>query len=52
MQPIIGFCGIIYKNITVVNNKKTNTEEIIPEIKLKEELLAPIVAGDIIGTIK
>ena len=43
---------LIDKSITVVNNKSINMNDIIPEIKLKEELLAPIFKDDVIGTIK
>ena len=31
---------------------KTKTNEIIPEIKLNENLFAPIAKGDVVGTIK
>ena len=43
---------IIEDTITVFNNVKTKTNEIIPEIKLNENLLAPITKGDVVGTIK
>lgn len=43
---------LIQDSITVINNKETDTEGILPEIKLNENLLAPIQAGDTIGTIK
>ena len=31
---------------------KTNTNEIMPEIKLNETILAPIAKGEVVGTIK
>lgn len=43
---------LIQDSITVINNKKTDTESIIPEIKLNENLMAPIAKGDIVGTIQ
>lgn len=43
---------IIDESITVINNKSIDVNQIIPEIKLKEELLAPIKSGEVIGTIK
>ncbi len=43
---------IIDESITVINNKSIDVNQIIPEIKLKEELVAPIKAGEEIGTIK
>ena len=43
---------IIQDTITVFNNVKTKTNEIIPEIKLNENLFAPIAKGDVVGTIK
>lgn len=43
---------IIQDTITVFNNVKTKTNEIIPEIKLNENLSAPIAKGDVVGTIK
>lgn len=43
---------LIDESITVINNKSLDVNQIIPEIKLKDELLAPINAGDEIGTIK
>lgn len=43
---------IIDDSITVINNKSIDVNQIIPEIKLKEELIAPIKAGEEIGTIK
>lgn len=43
---------IIDESITVVNNKSIDMNEVIPEIKLKEEIIAPINSGDILGTIK
>ena len=43
---------LIKDDITVVNNKSTDINSISPEIQLKENLVAPISKGDIIGTIK
>ena len=43
---------IIDENITVVNNKSINMNDVIPEIKLVENIEAPIAAGQKIGTIK
>lgn len=43
---------LIDESITVINNKEINMNDIIPEIKLKEEILAPINEGDNLGTIK
>lgn len=43
---------LIDESITVINNKSIDVNQIIPEIKLKEELLAPIKSGEKIGTIK
>lgn len=43
---------LIEDSITVINNKSIDVNQIIPEIKLKEELLAPIKCGEEIGTIK
>lgn len=43
---------LIDESITVINNKSIDVDQIIPEIKLKEELLAPIKSGEEIGTIK
>ena len=43
---------LIDESITVVNNKSINMNDIIPDIKYKSELLAPISKGDVIGTIK
>ena len=43
---------VIQDTITVFNNVKTNTNEIMPEIKLNETILAPITKGEVIGTIK
>lgn len=42
----------IQDSITVVNNKKINATEALPEISLKENLLAPIQKDDVVGTIK
>lgn len=43
---------VIDRSITVINNKSLNMEDVIPEIKYQEELIAPIKAGTVIGTIK
>lgn len=43
---------LIEDSITVVNHKDTKTTDILPDIKLNENLLAPITSGQIIGTIK
>lgn len=43
---------LVETDITVVNNKTTDINSISPQIKLKENLIAPISKGDIIGTIK
>lgn len=43
---------LIDESITIINNKSLDVNQIIPEIKLKDELLAPIKAGDEIGSIK
>lgn len=43
---------LIDESITIVNNKNLDVNQIIPEIKLKENLEAPINKGDIVGTIK
>lgn len=43
---------LIDKSITVINNKSININEIIPEIKIQENLLAPIASGSIVGSIK
>ena len=43
---------LIENDITVVNNKTTDINSISPKIELKENLIAPISKGDIIGTIK
>lgn len=43
---------LIDESITVINNKSIDINQIIPEIKLREELVAPIKAGEEIGTIK
>lgn len=43
---------IIDESIAVVNNKNININDVIPEIKLKENLVAPISAGEVVGTIK
>ena len=43
---------IIDETITVVNNKSINMNDVIPEIALRENLVAPIMAGEKIGTVK
>lgn len=43
---------LIDNEITVINNKSITIDQIIPEIKINEEISAPIAAGDILGTIK
>lgn len=43
---------IIDESITVINNKSIDINSVIPEISLRENLDAPISAGEIIGTIK
>lgn len=43
---------LIDESITIINNKNLDVNKIIPEITLKEEVLAPIKKGDEIGTIK
>lgn len=43
---------LIDKEITVINNKSITVDQIIPEIQLKDEILAPISAGDVLGTIR
>lgn len=43
---------LIDKSITIINQKDLDVNQIIPEIKLKDELLAPINIGDVVGTIK
>lgn len=43
---------LIQDTITVFNNVETNTDNILPEIKLNENLMAPIYSGDVVGTIK
>lgn len=43
---------VISDEITVMNNKKTTTDEIIPDIELNEEIVAPISQGQELGTIK
>ena len=42
---------LIENEITVVNNKQTDINSITPTIELKENLIAPISKGDIVGTI-
>ena len=43
---------LIDNSITVINNKSIDMNQIIPEIKLREEIVAPIKSGEEIGTIK
>lgn len=43
---------LIDESITVINNKSIDIDQIIPEITLREELVAPISKGEEIGTIK
>ena len=43
---------VIDETITVVNNKSIDMNNVLPEIKLRETLEAPIAAGETIGTIK
>lgn len=43
---------LINDSITVINNKSINMNDIIPEIKIDENLLAPIEKGQVIGSIK
>jgi D-alanyl-D-alanine carboxypeptidase len=43
---------LISDEITVMNNKKITVDKIIPEIKLNDEIKAPIVEGQELGTIK
>ena len=42
---------LIKDEITVVNNKQTDINSITPTIELKEDLIAPISKGEIVGTI-
>lgn len=43
---------LIDESITIMNNKSLDVDQIIPEIVLREEILAPIKKGEEIGTIK
>ena len=43
---------LIQDTITVFNSIETDTNDILPEIKLNENLMAPIASGDVVGTIK
>ena len=43
---------LVKEEITVINNKTTDVNLIEPEIILKENLIAPIAKGDVVGTIK
>lgn len=42
---------LIKDSITVINNKETDTKNLLPEYNLNENLKAPIKKGDTIGTI-
>lgn len=43
---------LIDESITVINNKSIDVNQIIPDIKLREDLVAPIKSGEEVGTIK
>ncbi len=43
---------LIDETITVINNKSIDINQIIPEITLNQNLMAPIASGDIVGSIK
>lgn len=43
---------LIDESITIMNNKSLDVNQIIPEITLRDEILAPIQKGEEIGTIK
>lgn len=43
---------IIDKSITVINNKSLDMSSVIPEIKYNDDLIAPIEANSVVGTIK
>lgn len=43
---------LIDESITVINNKSITMDQIIPEIKLNENIIAPISAGQVLGSIK
>lgn len=43
---------IIDKEITVINNKSITIDQIIPEIKINENIKAPITAGTVLGNIR
>lgn len=43
---------LIDESITIINKKDLDVDKIIPEIKLKENIEAPIKSGDTVGTIK
>jgi D-alanyl-D-alanine carboxypeptidase (penicillin-binding protein 5/6) len=43
---------VIDESITVVNNKSIDMNNVIPEIKLNENIEAPISQGEVIGTVK
>ena len=42
---------LIKDEITVINNKSTDVDAIEPKIELKENIIAPIEKGEILGTI-
>ncbi|MCR5186915.1 MAG: D-alanyl-D-alanine carboxypeptidase [Clostridia bacterium] len=42
---------LIDREIIVINNKENDANKTIPDIKLNDEILAPIMAGDELGTI-
>ena len=43
---------LIKDDITVINDKSTDVDEIEPEIKLNSNIIAPITKGEELGTIK
>jgi len=43
--------ALIDREIIVINNKENDANKTIPSIKLNDEILAPIMAGDELGTI-
>ena len=43
---------LIKDEITVINDKETDMSMIHPEITLKENIIAPIAKGEVLGTIK
>lgn len=42
---------LIKDSITVINDKSTDVDKINPDIKLNENIIAPITKGDVLGTI-